>query len=123
MLFDLMSVQTFWKILLFLHFLMAVGLLAGVTLQSVAVLLPARQAAGHFIAHFRPLPTASYALMIILLYVPQALMGAWIYAKYRTYVRIPMEAQRYWWTVRSIQLNEHVVTKIIALLPAYWLIF
>ena len=31
--FDYIRVDTFWKILLFIHFLMAVGLLAAVTLQ------------------------------------------------------------------------------------------
>ena len=44
--FDIVSVRTFWRILLFVHFLLAVALLAAVTLQVVAVMIPVRQAAG-----------------------------------------------------------------------------
>src|SRR6266581_5399119 len=87
-LFDMISVQTFWKILLFIHFALAVALLAAVTLQAVAVLMPARQVAGHFVDR-SPVPAVSYTTLIIVLYVLQALMGAWIYVKYRVYVRIP----------------------------------
>jgi hypothetical protein len=119
-LLGLMSVQTFWKILLFVHFALAVALLAAVTLQAASILAPVRQAAGNFISRFSPVPAASYATLIVLLYVPQALMGAWIYVKYRTYVRIPMEGFRHWWTVGSFEFKEHVVTMGLALLPAYW---
>ena len=35
--FDLVSPRTFWRVLLFLHFMMAVVLLAAVTLQTVAI--------------------------------------------------------------------------------------
>src|ERR1700730_8319580 len=120
MFLGLMSVQTFWKILLFVHFALAVALLAAVTLQAASILMPVRQAAGHFINRFSPVPAASYATMIVLLYVPQALMGAWIYVKYRTYVRIPMEGFRHWWTVGSFEFKRAVVNMGLALLPAYW---
>jgi len=115
-----MDMQTFWKILLFVHFALAVGLLAAVTLQTVGVLMPVRQAAGALTPRMSQLPLASYATLIVLLYVPQALMGAWVYVKYRTYVRIPMEGYRHWWTVGSFEFKEHVVTMGLALLPAYW---
>jgi len=52
--------------------------------------------------------------------VLQALMGAWIYIKYRIYVRIPMEQLRHWWTLGSFEEKEHVVTMGLFLLPAYW---
>ena len=58
--------------------------------------------------------------MIVILYVPQFLMGAWVYIKYRTYVRIPMEQFGHWWTVGSFEIKEHVVTMGLILLPAYW---
>jgi hypothetical protein len=119
-LLSVMSVQTFWKLLLFVHFALAVALLAAVTLQTAAALMPTRQAVGNFISRFSPVPAASYATLIVLLYVPQALMGAWIYLKYRTYVRIPMEGYRHWWTVGSFEFKEHVVTMGLALLPAFW---
>jgi hypothetical protein len=118
--FDVVSVRTFWRILLFLHFLLAVALLAAVTLQAVAILIPVRQAAGKFIQRLRPGPAASYAAAIVILYVPTFLLGAWIYIKYRTYVRIPMEQFGHWWTVGSFEFKEHVVTMGMGLLPAYW---
>jgi len=117
--FSIIREDTFWSILLFVHFLLAVGLLAAVTLQAVAVLMPARQVAGGFIDR-SPVPAASYAALIAVVYVLQALMGAWIYIKYRTYVRIPMEQLRHFWTVGSFELKEHVVTMGMGLLPAYW---
>lgn len=118
--FDYIRVDTFWNILLFFHFMMAVALLAAVTLQAVAVLMPARQAAGNFIDRFSPVPAASYAHLIVLLYVPQALLGAFIYLKYRLYVRIPMEELRHWWTLGAFEFKEHIVAMGIGLLPAYW---
>ncbi len=119
-LLGIISIQTFWKILLFVHFVLAVSLLAMVTLQTVTMLMPARQAAGNVINRGPPVPAASYATLIVIVYVLQALMGAWIYIKYRTYVRIPMEGFRHWWTVGSFEFKEHVVTMGLALLPAYW---
>ena len=118
--FAAISVQTFWKILLFVHFLLAVALLAAVTLQAVAVLMPVRQAAGNFLDRFHPVPAASYAPAIAVLYVLNFLMGAWVYIKYRTYVRIPMEQLGNWWTLGSFEFKEHVMSMGVALLPAYW---
>ena len=117
--FSMIREDTFWKILLFVHFVLAVGLLAAVTLQAVAVLLPARQLAGNFVDR-SPVPAASYATAIVLLYVFQALMGAWIYVKYRTYVRIPMEELRRWWSVGSFEFKEHIAAMGLGMLPAYW---
>jgi hypothetical protein len=117
--FRMISQDTFWNSLLFVHFVLAVALLAAVTLQTVAVLLPARQAAGGFIDR-SPVPAASYTAMIIVLYVIQALMGAWIYVKYRTYVRIPMEEFKHYRMVGSFEFKEHVVAMGLGLLPAYW---
>ncbi len=82
--FDIVSVRTFWRILLFVHFLLAVALLAAVTLQAAAIMIPVRQAAGTFIQRLRPGPAASYAAAIVILYVPTFLLGAWIYIKYHS---------------------------------------
>lgn len=117
--FSIVREDTFWRILLFIHFAMAVALLAGITLQTVAILVPARQVAGNFVDR-SPLPAASYATMIAVLYVLQALMGAWIYIKYRTYVRIPMEELRHWWTVGAFEFKEHIITMGLGVVPAYW---
>ena len=117
--FSVIREDTFWRFLLFIHFILAVGLLAAVTLQAAAVLTPARLAAGHFVDR-NPVPAQSYTTLVMIVYVLQALMGAWIYVKYRTYVRIPMEELRHWWTVGSFEFKEHVVTMGMGLLPAYW---
>src|SRR5262245_45439763 len=106
--FDYISVRTFWRILLFFHFVLAVALLLAVTLQSVAVLMPVRQAAGNFIQRVRAAPPAWYVPLIVILYVINFLLGAWVYVKYRTYVRIPMEQLGHWWTVGSFEFKEHV---------------
>jgi hypothetical protein len=127
--FDYISVTMFWRVMLFLHFVMAVILMGAVTLQAVAVLLPQPQLAAvgvagqngrHFGAVFRRVPAASYAWTVVILYVPTFLLGAWTYVKYRTYVRIPMEQLAHWWTLGSFEFKEHVVAMGIALLPAYW---
>jgi hypothetical protein len=65
-------------------------------------------------------PAASYAAVIVLLYVPQALLGSWMYLKYRLYVRIPMEELRHWWTLGAFEFKEHIIAMGIGLLPAYW---
>jgi hypothetical protein len=117
--FQYVKEETFWSILLFVHFVLAVGLLAAVTIQAVMVLMPARQVAGHYVER-GPVPAAAYTTLIVVLYVLQALMGAWIYVKYRTYVRIPMEAFKHWWTVGSFEFKEHIVSMGLGLLPAYW---
>jgi hypothetical protein len=117
--FHYIKEETFWSILLFVHFVLAVGLLATITIQAVMVLMPARQVAGHY-AERGPVPAAAFSTLIVVLYVLQALMGAWIYVKYRTYVRIPMEAFKHWWTVGSFEFKEHVVAMGLGLLPAYW---
>src|SRR5258707_9059268 len=120
LIFSVIREDTFWSILLFIHFLIAVALLAAVTLQAASVLTSARQAAGNFIDRFSPVPAASYAAVIVILYMPQALLAAWMYLKYRLYVRIPMEQLRHWWTLGAFEFKEHIIAMGIGLLPAFW---
>src|SRR5580704_16787366 len=96
--FSVIPEQLFWRIMLFIHFLVAVTLMTAITLQVVAVLMPARQVAGNFVDR-GPVPAPSYAAIVVPLYVIQVLLGAFIYLKYRLYVRIPMEQLRHWWTL------------------------
>ena len=117
--FSVIPETMFWKIMLFIHFLIAVTLMAAVTLQAVAVLMPARQVAGNFIDR-GPMPAASYTAIIVPLYVIQVLLGAFIYLKYRLYVRIPMEQLRHFWTVGGFEFKEHIIAMGFGLLPAYW---
>jgi heme A synthase len=118
--FEIVSVRTFWRLLLFLHFTSAVTLLALVTFQAVTVLIPARQMAGNVDVRLKMTPSASVARWIVILYLPTFLLGAWVYIKYRTYVRIPMEQLSHWWTVGSFEVKEHILSLGMALLPAYW---
>jgi hypothetical protein len=117
---NIISVQTFWRILLFFHFALAVALLAAVAIQAGAALMPARQRAGNFIDQFPAVPTRAFATAIVLIYVPQFLLGSWVYIKYRTYVRIPMEQLGHWWMVGGFDFKEHIISIGLALLPAFW---
>ena len=107
----LISVNTFWTILLIIHGLLAVALLGALTHQAVAVLMPVRQAAAAgFVTRFRAVPAAGYATAVCVLWILTFLMGAWIYTKYRIYVRIPIEQAGYWKTQGFFDLKEHVAT-------------
>ena len=116
----LISVTTFWTILLIIHGLLAVALLGALTHQAVAVLMPVRQAAGGFVTRFRAVPAPVYATAVCVLWILTFIMGAWIYTKYRIYVRIPIEQAGYWKTQGFFELKEHAATLCLGLLPVYW---
>src|SRR5207253_1056127 len=61
----------------------------------------------NFIVRVRTAPPTWYVAAIVILYVPTFLLGAWVYIKYRTYVRIPMEQNGHWWTVGAFEFKEH----------------
>ena len=48
------------------------------------------------------------------------IFGAWIYTKYRMYVRLPLETQQYWKTQGIFELKEHLAVIGLGLLPIYW---
>src|SRR3954468_18787293 len=116
----LISVNTFWTILLIVHGLLAIALLGALTHQAMAVLMPVRQSAGGFVTRFRAVPAAGYATAVCVLWILTFLMGAWIYTKYRIYVRIPIEQAGFWKTLGFFELKEHAATLGLALLPLYW---
>jgi len=118
--FDYISVNTFWTILFIIHALFAVALLGALTHQAVSVLLPVRAPAAGFMTRFRAVPGAGYATAICVLWVITFLMGAWIYIKYRVYIRIPLERAGFWKTQGFFELKEHLATIGLGLLPAYW---
>lgn len=121
-LLDIVSVNTFWTILLVVHALLAVATLGALTHQAVSVVLPARRAAGPagFVTRFRAVQGASYAGAVCVLWVTAMLFGAWIYSKYRIAVRIPLERFGYWKTLGFFELKEHTIALGLGLLPAYW---
>ena len=121
---DYISVNTFWTILSIIHALLAVALLGALTHQAAAVLAPARVgAAGGIVARFRSVSGPSYAAAVCLLWVLAFIFGGWIYAKYRIYVRIPIEQEGYWKTLGTFELKEHLATIGLGLLPVYWFLW
>lgn len=121
--YDYISVTTFWTILLIVHGLLAVALLGALTHQAAALLVPARQIAGGptFAQRFRSVHGASYATAVCLLWIATFVFGAWIYAKYRISVRIPIEQEGFWKTQGTFELKEHLASIGLGLLPVYWL--
>ncbi len=117
---DFVSVYAFWTIWLFVHLILAVGLLGALTHQAMAVALPARRAAGGIVSRFRRVPAAGYATAVCVLWVLTFLVGSFIYTKYRTYIRIPLEEGHYYKTGGFFDFKENVSTLGLVLLPAYW---
>ncbi len=119
-LFDYISVNTFWTILSIAHALLAVALLGALTHQAAAVLMPARaRSDGGFVTHFRSVSGPRYAGAVCVLWVLAFILGGWIYAKYRIYVRIPIEQEGFFKTLGAFELKEHLTTIGVGLLPFY----
>ena len=120
---DYISVSTFWTILFIIHALLAVALLGALTHQAMSVLVPVRHgaASGNFVTRFRAVQGAGYATAVCVLWVVTFIFGAWIYTKYRMYVRIPIEQAGYWKTQGVFELKEHMASIGLGLLPIYWL--
>ena len=120
--YDYISVNTFWTILFIVHALLAVALLGALTHQAMSVLMPVRQVIGSagFVTRFRAVRGAGYAPAICVLWIVTFLFGAWIYAKYRIYVRIPLEQDEFWKTQGVFEMKEHLASIGLGLLPVYW---
>ena len=69
---------------------------------------------------FRAVHGASYAAAVCVLWIVTFIFGAWIYAKYRIYVRIPIEQDGFWKTQGAFEMKEHLATIGLGLLPIYW---
>lgn len=121
-LFDYISINTFWTILFTIHALLAVALLGALTHQAMSVLAPVRQGAGagNFVSRFGAVQGAGYATAVCVLWIATFIFGAWIYTKYRIYVRIPVEQQGYWKTMGVFELKEHLAVIGLGGLPVYW---
>ncbi len=120
---DYIDVSTFWTILFTCHALLAVALLGALTHQAASVLMPVRQVAGVRRASLRVLRRARAGLRGRGLRAVDHhfFFGAWIYTKYRMYVRIPIEQQGFWKTQGVFELKEHLAVIGLGLLPIYWL--
>ena len=120
--FDYVDETTYWTVLFMCHALLAIALIGALTHQAVSVLTPARPTAGSagFVVRLRSVHGAAYAGAVCVLWIITFIFGAWIYTKYRTYIRIPIEAQGYWKTQGAFEIKEHLAAIGIGLLPAYW---
>lgn len=118
----LISTNTFWTLWLFVHLILALGLLGAITHQAMAVAFPVRKpvpGAG-IVTRFRAVPAAGYATAVCVLYVLIFLVGSFIYTQYRVAIRIPLEAQHFYRTGAFFDFKEHMATIGLVLLPAYW---
>ena len=72
--------------------------LGALTHEAMSLLTPVRQAAGGagFVTRFRTVQGAGYASAVCVLWIVTFIFGAWIYTKYRIYIRIPIEQQGFW---------------------------
>lgn len=120
----IISVNTFWTILLIIHGLLAIALLGAITHQATSVLMPVRAPVGadgpSFVTRFRSVHGAGYATAVCVMYILTFIMGAWIYTKYRIYIRIPIEQAGFWKTQGFFDFKEHVTTIGLVMLPIYW---
>ena len=116
----LVSTNTLWSLWLFVHLILAVGLLGALTHQAMAVALPVRRAAGGIVTRFRAVPAAGYATAVCVLWVLTFLVGSYIYTQYRIYIRIPLEQSGHYKTGGFFDFKEHVASIGLTLLPAYW---
>jgi hypothetical protein len=118
----IISVNAWWTIWLLFHLVCSVALLGALTHQAVSVVMPVRQVAGPpgFITRYRAVPPFGYAATVCVLWIITFILGAFIYTKYRTYVRIPIEQSFHWWTQGFFDFKEHVASIGLVMLPAYW---
>lgn len=114
------STNAFWTIWLFIHLILAVGLVGALTHQAMAVALPVRKPGTGIVTRFRAVPAAGYATAVCVLWVVTFLVGSYIYTKYRIYIRIPLEAGHYYKTGGFFDFKEHVAAIGLVLLPGYW---
>src|ERR1044071_8273915 len=119
---DYVSDTTFWTILLILHGLCAIALLGALTHQAMSVLSPVRHGSGPrgVVTRLRSGPGAGYTTAVCVMWLVTYLFGAWIYTKYRMYVRVPIEGQGFWKTQGMFDLKEHLASMGGGLLPICW---
>jgi hypothetical protein len=87
------------------------------------VAMPVRQVAAGgpgFVTRFRAVTGPAYATAVCVLWVVTFILGAFIYTKYRIYIRIPIEQAGYWKTQGFFELKEHFASFGLGLLPIYW---
>ena len=118
-----MAETTFWTILLMIHGLLSMALIGALTHQAAAVMRAPQAVAGGFAARFSGVKGEVYASAVTGLWLVSFVVGAWIYVKYRTYIRIPIEQEEFWKTLGAFELKEQLASIGLGLLPLYWLVW
>jgi hypothetical protein len=97
-------------------------LLGALSHQAMSVLRPVRVGTSQagIVTRFSAVHGPVYAAAVCVLWTVTFFFGAWIYTKYRMYVRIPIEAQGFFKTQGVFDLKEHVASIGLGLLPIYW---
>jgi hypothetical protein len=117
---DWISTNAYWTIWMFVHLILAVGLVGALTHQAAAVALPVHRHATGIVTRFRAVAAPGYATAVCVLWVLTFIVGSFIYTKYRIYIRIPLEAGHYYKSGGFFDFKEHMATIGLVLLPAYW---
>jgi len=116
-----MAETTFWTILLMIHGLFSMALIGALTHQAASVLRAPKAGGVGLAARFSAVKGDVYASAVVGLWVVTFIFGAWIYVKYRTYIRIPIEQEEFWKTLGSFEFKEQLASIGLGLLPLYWL--
>jgi hypothetical protein len=105
--------------LLILHGLVAIALIGAITHQGLSAWrqpAPARV----FIDRFRAVPTLRYATPVVVLYVADFALGAYIYPAYVLDVKASLADFGFYLDIFLFQAKEHIAVIGLLLLPAYW---
>ena len=97
------------------------ALIGALTHQAASVLRAPKAGGDGFAARFSGVKGEVYASAVTGLWVITFLFGAWIYVKYRTYIRIPIEQEEFWKTLGAFELKEQLASIGLGILPLYWL--
>ena len=116
-----MSETTFWTVLLMIHGLVSMALIGALTHQAASVLRAPVRAGDGLASRFSAVKGDVYASAVTGLWIVSFLFGAWIYVKYRTYIRIPIEQEEFWKTLGAFEMKEQLASIGLGLLPLYWL--
>jgi hypothetical protein len=109
------------QILLILHTLIAVALLGAITHQAFSVTRrrpapPSR----NVVDRFRGVNSMAFTNTVILLFTASAVIGGFLYPRYRVDVRPALEDMQLRSANGIFEIKEHFAAIGLGLLPAYW---
>jgi hypothetical protein len=105
--------------LVILHALVSIALIGAITHQGLSVWRrpsPARL----FVDRFRAVPAPGYATPIVVLFVADFALGAYVYPAYILDVKASLADFGLYTEIFLFQAKEHIAVIGLMLLPAYW---